>query len=395
VAAQQGADTASSPTAAVERLIRESLEFLTRPEEAVEDRGNSVAQAWKEKVGDSLGSMRLPHVQKRVAESIVRDAPALQGVPAEIRTALVDALALGSKLRGQTSFYQALKAVTRLVADPLAWVHDEVLRVVPEAFIFWTRELAYDFIGMDRIGCHSLMAKDHGAEPLYAPNRECATAVDYLIVNTLLTPRPPGPRPEVDWLALLEFYLQNPLSATPGRSGGKESKFSVSVVHVVRPGERLAGGPDPQTSLTARYQRTATNPPAFTWRTIADANFHTWGLPDRETQRVINETLRRSHSGTPVKPPNYAFTPGATILIPAQEHRLQTDSPDRADRAPWFVDVMDRGWTVVRGDSSGVRAAPPSVTPYVPARISRDEATLMIDTARRMRTNARRSYRGR
>jgi hypothetical protein len=391
--ADKAAQVAKQPSTAseqVQKLIRDTGDFLTDPARATKDKDNAVAQAWSDKVGKNIDRLKTPRVQQEIVEQLARQSPLIAGAPAEVQSGFVNAMVIVTKVRGAVSLYESIKTLKDFLTSPVAWLRDELHLTWADPFIFWSRELLYDHIGMGRIGCHSLMAKDHGGEPLYEPNKECATAVHYSIVRTLLKPWDDGAKPAIDWLALLEFFLQNPGSARQGRFVDQSYELSINVIHTVVAGEQL-DCPDARFSLTKRYAKTAVGP--FNWRTIADANFRTSGLSNAEAQRVINLTLAAKKTGVPVTPPNYAFKPGVKVVIPNQRLRLtrRVLVPDAA--APWFAVVMDKGWKIFRGEDAVAGASVPPLDPYQPIRISRDETDLQIRSARAMRLNARQNYR--
>lgn len=105
---------------------------------------------------------------------------------------------------------------------------------------------------------------------------------------------------------------------------------------------------NPKYSLQHIYKRTAFNPATFTWRTIADANFGTIGLPLKAAQRIINQTLRDNALGFPISPSNYTFKTGLWVLIPNQKALAIFRLP-AGDDPTWFKAVMENDWKVFTG----------------------------------------------
>jgi len=385
---QEAREKPSVIVAAAQRLLRESLDFLIDPKAAQEDAENDVARLYKERRGDDLERFD----PKTVAKRIARETPLLANIPLEIREAFLTALELGSRLEGGVGLYKSIKAIAEFVLDPIVSFLKQAPEKVRDPFVYDARERVYDAIAMDRIGCHSLMAKDHGPEPLYEPNKQCATAVHYFVVKTLLRFRDENAPVHIDWLALLEFFLQNPTGADKSRR--PPVKLSVTINHVVKEGEQLdTPTPNSRFSLTARYRRTAVDPTTFSWRTIADANFNTYGLTDEKTQRIVNATLRDRGWGVKVGAPNYAFKPGLIIRIPGQ--RVESDAMAALfGDAQWYDMVMDKGWKVFKGGAdpeSGIDTPP--LEPYKPLAVSRSTVDSIIAKGRRMRIEARQQYR--
>jgi len=375
----------SEAVAGVQRLLRQSLDLLTDPRAAQDDPENDVAKLYRERIGRDVDRLRRPPVQKELAERIAKEAPQLANAPPEIRDAFFQALVLGSQAAGARGLYQSIKTVSEFVLDPAGWLLDQLPEKLKDAFVFYARERLYDFVAMDRLGCHSLMAKDHGLEPLYEPNKQCATAVHYFIVKTLLRFRDDGAPAQIDWLQLLEFFLRNPVAPKNGRRASV--KAPVAIMHVVQKDEQL-DSPVERFSLTKRYRRTAANPGTFTWRTIADANFNTKGLSDAKAAKIVNLTLRDSGWGYPVTPPNYAFKAGVRLWIPDQLVKRQ--APVASDAEPeWFQIVIDKGWKVFR-DKSDPNTP---LKPYTPSPISKQDFGTIISDGHRMRMQARQEYR--
>ncbi|MEN3369273.1 MAG: hypothetical protein V7609_1416 [Verrucomicrobiota bacterium] len=371
--------------------LQDSFDLLTNPKRAMADLDNSVAQAWKFKIGKAVASIHGGDLSKTAVE-IVLQSPLLRRAPPAIQAAAESALVLGSKARSSLSLYEAIKTLTKFLTGPVHWLLEEQPLNLPDFFLHWSREVIYDYIGMNRIGCHSLLAKDHGGEPLYLPNKACATGVHYYVVHTLLQPWADGKKPAIDWLALLEFFLQNPAAALGLTFEEKQVDISVSVIHEVRPSEQLDHA-KPRYSLTKQYRPTAIDPAKFNWRTIADANFLTGGLPEAEAQRIINLTLKTTKKGVPVTPPNYAFKPGVKIVIPDQKLRVVVPVMKKNGAEPWFVTVMDNGWKVFKGEDAAGQPKRQPLDPYRPVRITKDETELLITTARTKRLKARQTYR--
>lgn len=387
---KEARENPSAVVASAQRLLRETLEFVGDPAAAQKDPDNRVAKLYRERVGKDLDRLRQPAIQEDMTKQVAQDSPLLANAPPEVRDAFFKAIVLGSRFEGTLNLYKSIKAIGEFVSNPVGWLLKLAPDNVRDAVVFYARERLYDAIAMSRIGCHSLMAKDHGPEPLYGPNKQCATAVHYFIVKTLLRFRESGAPPRIDWLELLEFFLRNPSAP---RGGATESiVLTVNVEHVVKAGEQL-DTKDARHSLAKMYRAYAVDPANFSWRTIADANFNTAGLPEAKARRIVNETLRDRGWGYPVTPPNYAFKAGVRLKIPGQKFACKV--PVATGAVPeWYEAVMDKDWTVFRGSTdpaTGV-TTPPQVV-YRPRAISQDAFDTIVFTGRRMRIEAREAYR--
>lgn len=375
----------SEAVAAAQRLLRQSFDLLTDPRAAQADPDNDVAKLYHERFGHDIDRLRRPKVQEDLAKRIASEAPLLAKAPPEIRDTFFRALVLGSQASGARDLYKSIKTISEFVVNPAGWLLRQLPEKLKDAVVFYTRERVYDFVAMDRLGCHSLMAKDHGLKPLYEPNKQCATAVHYFTVKTLLRFREDGAPADIDWLRFLEFFLRNP--AAQNTASRQLVKASVSILYEVQKDDQL-DSPIERYSLTKRFRRTAANPETFTWRTIADANFNTKGLSDEKAREVINQTLRDHGWGYPVKPPNYAFKTGVRLWIPDQLVRRQA-LVARSTEPNWFEVVMDKGWRIFR-DKSDPNTP---LKPYIPSAISKDEFKTIISRGRQLRMLARQQYR--
>ena len=378
----------------VEQTMRQALDVLSNPERAFDDPDNDVARALAKKYGKDVRRLRRPGVAGQVALEVLQESTILKSAPAEIQKAFLGVIVEGSRLVTAYTLYGAIKEVATFFGDPVGWLLEwlpaQLRKKAVDAVKFYARERFYDVVAMNRIGCHSLLAKDHGREPFFEPAKESATAVHWWIVKTLLRWKENPKAGYVDWLELLEYFLRNPLS--PDRVRKERGWVEAILVHTVRPKEQLKAD-DARYSLEALYRPSAVRPGSFTWRSIADANFNTAGKPLREAQDAINQILRDNAWGVPVTPPNYAFKPGLRILIPGQRVPVVFLIP-QTDERPWFQEVFDKGWKVFRGleDPAGQQSLP-AFTPHTPKEISLKELEVIVRRGRALRARAREAYR--
>jgi hypothetical protein len=382
-----------------EQAMRQALDLLTDPKRAFADRDNEIAAKIKKQYGGDVNRMLRPGVPANVAQQILQETAILKSAPPQIQAAFFDVIVEGARIytiaNTAYSLYGVVKELSGFFGNPIGWffewLPDKLKDVAVDALKFYARERFYDLIGADRIGCHSLLAKDHGREPFFTPAKECATAVHWWVVSTLLRWKDHPDAEYVDWLELLEYFLRNPLAPRRGSAREVTGWAQVTLVHTVRWKEQLKAK-DPRYSLEAMYKPTAVRPGLFTWRSIADANFNTTDLPPALAMNTINRILR-DWGGVPVTPPNYAFKEGMRILIPQQRLRVVfLEAP--TDEPLWFKEVFDKGWQVFRGieDPEGQQSQPP-LKPHTPVEVPFKEIERLILRGRKLRREARQAYR--
>jgi hypothetical protein len=384
----------------VQQVMQQTLEFLTDPRKALKDRDNGVAQSLRDRYEPDLNKLRRPGVSRKVAEQVAREVPLLSGAPGEVQEAFFDVIVEGSRAhkigRLSLTIYQTINEIAEFIKNPLGWLTDwlpEYLKDrLKDALKFYVKERVYDWVGANRIGCHSLLAKDHGREPFYDKQKECATAVHWYIVNTLLHRPAEKSGVYVDWLELLEYFLRNPLQPKSGSYREVRANVPVTLVHAVTHGEQLKAK-DPRYSLEDLYRWSALNPRRFTWRTIADANFGTKDLPLKEAQDLINQILRDRSWGVPVTAPNYAFKAGLPIRIP-QQRMPAIFRVSISDDPTWFREVLQKNWTVFKGyEDPETQTSQQPRKHHTPVMISGDQLALLIRRGEKLRREAREVYR--
>ncbi|WP_070120932.1 HET-C-related protein [Bacillus marinisedimentorum] len=399
---QSGKKYASNPSKIeqkIQKTIRDTLEFINNPKQAVEDEDNKIAQKYKKKYGTDIKNLRKPTISRLIAVQVARETTYLNKAPTEVQEAFLNVIVEGSRAYSihklSKSLYEAITDITAFVTSPIAflqkWLPEKFKKILMNAFKFYAKERFYEWIGSGRIGCHSLLAKDHGTEPFYKKMRECSVAVHWYIVKTMLRWKDDEDADYIDWLELLEYFLRNPL---PPKKGYRAVKgyVPVTIVHTVQHKEQLKAT-DRKYSLEDKYKKSAMEPDQFTWRTIADANFNTYGFSLKKTQTIINHTLRNSVWGVPVAPPNYAFKKGVSLLIPQQKAAATFFVPIKDDN-PWFTEVLNKGWKVFRGydDPENNQSVEP-LKHHAPIKISLNEVKKIISRGKKLRMEARKAYR--
>lgn len=381
-----------------QKAMRETLEFLDKPTRALEDRDNDIAQRLRRRFEPRLVRLARPRVSARVARAVLREMDFLRDSPVVIQRAFFDVITEGSRIFeiGRTSYsiYHIIRELREFFANPYAWMLDFLERhsrqLVIDAIKFYAKERIYDWIAADRIGCHSLLAKDNGLEPFYEQQKECATAVHWYIVKTLLRTRSDENR-FIDWLELLEYFLRNPLPSGDGANIVYRT-IPVTIVHVTGDHENIE-------SLVSRYAPSAIRGRQLGGADIADANFgfSSYGrVPQRQREQAIIQILNDPAWGRvsrEVMGP--VFRSGLRVLIPNQRIRARF-TMRRGDETPWFKAVLqsEEGWKVFRGyDDPETGISVPPLEHHRPRYITVEEFTSRIRRGRNLRQRSREAYR--
>jgi Heterokaryon incompatibility protein Het-C len=386
----------------IQQLLYETSELLDDPKKALQDRDNSVAQQIRDRI--PVTALGQP-VTKQTVVGLLQGSPVFQSVPPQVKTDIVNALVLlhGAYKVGSTTYttYKAIKSVYRFIQNPLGtakgWIRSAIGDAAAEVIGYYAQDRIETFLGRNRIGCHSLLAKDHDEAALHDPAWNLAAGVHWYVMSVLTRRHPdmpPSPQQgqKVDWFDLLEFFLRHPkgglnLIPTPG-------DLCVPIIHIVEDNTQRF---DSLATLEDRYKSTFCGSGQFSWRTIADANFDTGELKnDRDKQRVINNILKVTGKGYLVRDRiNYAFKRGVPVIIPDQRRRIEVY---RLEEAPttWWREVLTRGtWKVFPGyaDPEGRMTASPIKVGYTPRRLSPDQVRSRLSAADQREDQQEKSYR--
>jgi hypothetical protein len=405
-----------------QEAIKHTLDFMDNPRRALQDRDNEIAQKLWEKFGGRVTRLTQPRVSRRDREAVLAEIDILQPpVPDEIRQAFFDVITEGTRAvegaRTGYSIYRIIRELREFNANPWAWILNyldtQLQQLVIDAIKFYAKERIYDWIGADRIGCHSLLAKDSGLEPFFKQQKQCATAVHWYIVKTLLRPRD-DPDPDkrfIDWLELLEYFLRNPLPRDANFS--REARvYPVTIVHTVGRDEDLQ-------SLTTHYRSRAIRPREFDAMRIIDANFamnsaitaiSNLGVPPRDAARhtggAIDHILYDPawSGGISIEPRRPIFRNGLKILIPDQGGRM-VFKKHTGDQTLWFKEILEKmevlgdedAWKVFKGyeDPESGTSVPPLQhhRPRYFREDEQDEFKRRIQKGKQLRQNSREAYR--
>jgi hypothetical protein len=427
-----------------QRLLQDTLEFVTDPKEILaktdpeapdydEDKANRAAKWLREKYSDVIGK----DVEKMTkgdpkamhyVESIL-DSPHLpKDTPPWVKKSFREAVRLFGAYKDGKNLYSTLKELYELVTTPWRFVFKflgkTILKALVDQLQAYLADAAERRQGGRRIGCHSLIAKDGGPELFYKAGMACAGAAHWYVVATLARHARRHSvdvsrtaeamchansiyrSPWIDWLELVEYYLGHPLSRLEVKQQVRE--IESTILHITRPG---GGGmsSDSLKSLADEYRPTAVRldprtgeleklGEAFTWETIADANFPTAGLSTEERKRKINDVLShqpdraaRVHDKV-----NWAFRPGYELVIPHQTTRLSEAKSEVVQRTWWYpvVTQAERDSSVLQSwyDEDGALTAAAPQYAHIPVPLPRSEVLELVEDSDALRKRLEAEY---
>ena len=245
--------------------------------------------------------------------------------------------------KGAWNLYKALKTVCEVVAAPEVmirkllkkWFLDTLEEKVVEMVATYVKNAVYArFLGAQRLGCHSLLAKDHGYEPMAEYAAACARAVHGYIIRTLVRWAEPNPlkvcrmptsgspydhintsdvRPWIDWEDLLFFHLRHPVKATPDQR--PPTIVEIRKLHEANGGETLG-------MIVLKYRPTAFNSADLNVQSLCGAN---------------------SNLRLPITP-GYAPPRGTVLVIPHQKEVIDHRDPVNRNRAWWRPIFEKKDW---------------------------------------------------
>lgn len=199
-----------------------------------------------------------------------------------------------------------------------------------------------------------MLAKDHGPTGLLVKEmNRCASAVHWYVISTLTRWTRPKPArvcraPKdasgksnlntldaplwIDWLELLEFFLRHPTGKP--KDGQVLAILPTTINSVVKETDSFA-------SLADQFRSQAVVPAAFTWRTIAIANYQS-AVPEE-----INRQMKLRGQGILLADGiNYKFKPGVIVRIPGQRYQVPPAEAPTPEKA-WYRYVMMSGWEII------------------------------------------------
>jgi hypothetical protein len=237
----------------------------------------------------------------------------------------------------------------------------------------------------DRIGSHSLLAKDTGSEWLYKYQRACATAAHYMVVDQFCiyfraaTNVEPGTT--VDWQRFLDQICVNPLAARRARS----LELTIAPLQEIPRGGASLKQRLEVAAADANVSSTAGLP---AWARVGAATF---GVEDKnEVEKLLAAVSKAERANrAPV-----------SFVIPDQTVQIYALASKETKLPLWCDEIFDRertheskGWEIVRGyrDYAKKRSADAAL-PLDVTRLTVDRARKIADEARATRIAAEQRY---
>jgi hypothetical protein len=335
-------------------LFRQTLELWDDPARVLDDPTNEVAV----KLHDQLDRYRDKRIPAEVSERLLPQVLSGLNVPGPIVKSWVNAITGLSteiaRIRLGFTLYRAMKFIAEFIREPSIlirkYIREYLTDQAAEVVSYYCKRIVYArLLGSERIGCHSLIAKDYGYEALAKHSNECARAVHWYIVDTLTrwkqkprllvkrsensTPSTDGNtadnHPWIDWYDLLCYHLRQPVVMT-------KSFMAVEgrCAHVCQPGDTID-------TLCERYKRTAYAPGKFTGDTIVNAN------PQLSVCRQMSptEVSTTDQQSIPESPySHYKLTVGQILTIPNQRQIFPSAKLVDRGRAWWRPIMIGRDW---------------------------------------------------
>lgn len=364
-----------------DKIVADFLEIVTDPNQfSSNNKQNLVLSAVKKVVDESflgdidkfIEALKKPSATPSDFAALFRAMPVFQDLQALIDSNQSSASieAAGVILAGFLNFvrllmvpiqgglagkstYDAIKTVEEFAANPLLWIEKEITKQVAvyiaNVALFVAKETFYESKGMERIGCHSLIAKDHGNEVLYEEMKSCTTAVHYYIVKTLLRWRDLGfatnaPSQQwVDWLELLEHFTMHPLA---GVVCTIEKQLPVSKSHLLTTSDRGKTFDQLLKDLAKQYQPTTLMP--------AGTSFDMHAVLKENVSHIIHRHKNFAAAEETLSillPPTIAVPLKLRrIIIPYIRHAILVCDPTAVDPR-WYMIVMKDGWQAIKSRS--------------------------------------------
>ncbi|ABW12041.1 hypothetical protein Franean1_2611 [Parafrankia sp. EAN1pec] len=379
--------------------IESVSELLDDPAAAFENSNNRIAQKVAENWGDKVKTIKNPEVRATVLRQVMASTKFLKTVDPSITARiynLVIAVTKGFAINSLVmSIRKSVDTLRKLFTVPLELIRDTAVasagEFATESVLYLAKDLLlYNWIlrGSDRnVGSHSLLAKDTGSEWLYQYQRACATAAHYIVLKNMMRHFDPTTAPPtntvVDWLALLESLLTNPVGTTSQRL---ELKVTVPSEVSLPPQTRKVVDSIERTAKAAGVGERDGLP---AWRQVAGATFGLDSETEMEAEQICRVIARNTQ--TEWRPRSQPATvevllPGLSVVVGSFVGRGNPETP-------WPSAVLERersypgkGWEVVRGyldfaaDQSVEAVVPP--TRFVDERVARQRIQLSADRRR-------------
>ncbi|OUS23954.1 hypothetical protein A9Q99_25705 [Gammaproteobacteria bacterium 45_16_T64] len=384
--AEDAHDTAKSAVEyEYQELLVDSLEFFSHPMDVYKAHKDGTKNKALETLGDTDVVKDIAvltefdskdELDKRsqkietMVEQIIALSPLFNNAPDFLIDNYKTAVIIWVKVSAGRSLYSTFKSVVTFFTNPVKWIKDKLPKAITsflgnllEAYVQTT---LHQIAGGDRIGCHTLIAKDHGHELFHDSAMACSQAVHWYVLNQIT--RHSRPRiafatrntvaddgfnliaisPWVDWLETLEYFLSHPASKQNGPLIETEEAITIDIEHVIDPADNV----NSLLTLAEHYKNNfyvdeasrkihTDIPSELTWEVIAKYNFPTTKqLSGNELKLEINRILTlQGTSYTIDSIGNQAFKKGTRVIIPFQRmNKTQYKSTPGVDH--WWYHVI-------------------------------------------------------
>ncbi|WP_297325004.1 HET-C-related protein [Nitrosomonas sp.] len=251
------------------------------------------------------------------------------------------------------SIYKSVKEIVELLAAPEIWIikqlPEKLAKLLLQYEMHYSIEAKFNAMGAERIGCHSLIAKDHGSEVLYQEMKNCATAAHYYVVQTILRRADPNyaNRPEsqqwVNWLELIEHLTNHPAAnvvcAIP-------KDVPVEIIHTITSEEKARGLEQLLKDLLVIYQPRTLKPTGlpFSEKSILHGNCSV------KLKRYNWVPLAENIVASILPPPISVPLRLRRLIIPYIKFTVNVCDPT-AVSPRWYMPIMQsdpNGWEIIK-----------------------------------------------
>lgn len=226
------------------------------------------------------------------------------------------------------------------------WLKRVVGKEIADRAIFFGKEMLFDAIAADRVGCHSLMSKDHGAEWLYTPMRNCAIAAHYYVVKNLLrwheyrSISVPPNRMFIDWDDVLRHIMEHPAT---GVVCNVVPPVPTSLFHTLTEADMQRPWRDIFKEVANQFLPLTLE----TARTGFDENRIIWGnfpsMIRNMNPKAVNEL---TYVGIQ-NPPLATMLLARRIIVPYIKYKLGVADPTKVNPR-WYMPLMAMNWKPAR-----------------------------------------------
>ncbi|WP_198263754.1 HET-C-related protein [sulfur-oxidizing endosymbiont of Gigantopelta aegis] len=369
-------------------------------------------------------------------------------VPKEVKDNYTDAIVLWTRYKAGVSLYQSLKTLISFLSNPLKWLKKKLPEFLgektKELLMAYAASYFHEWTGAQRIGCHSLMAKDVGDELFHKPSFQCAQSVHWYIMHQLTTN--PQQRVfkiksssldssnfnklsvsrEIDWLELLEYFMSHP-SSFVSETKTVEKNYLTNERFIIDAQKKPSTLGELAKKYNSYYVEKKNNKgehiiekKTLTWEIIARHNFPILKvenlLSKREwakasdalraksklgLEKEINRILLLNNIGYPVKD-NMAFHTGTVILIPGQQKTINVTEAisDKELNDNWWYQVTTskRSWEIFKDWSLKQKLTKNKLGELMPAhrhtpvKVSKEYSSNLIVKANKLKEDKEFSY---